>query len=141
RFRLLETIRAYAAERLPAADRADLRRRHAEHFLAIAGDSKLLDGPGQAEVLDRLAAERANFRAAFDWAAEEGGDPALGLKLAIALQLFWHVRGGLAEGRRAFERLLRRPGTPPLLRGRALSSLGTLLGEMRDPRAVAVLEE
>src|SRR5207237_48277 len=87
------------AERLDGAARAALRRRHAEHFLLVAEREKpALDGPGQAEVLDRLAAEHASFRAALDWAAEEGGDPALGIRLAIALQLFWHP---LASARRS----------------------------------------
>ena len=68
RFTMLETIREYAAERLEESDGAEeLRRRHAEHFLALAEEAEpnLRGSPGGW--LDRLEHEHDNLRAALDW--------------------------------------------------------------------------
>src|SRR5919202_670094 len=68
RFWMLETIRDYAAERLEASGEADeLRRRHAQHFLALAEKAEPnLRGYSRAW-LDRLEREHDNLRAALDW--------------------------------------------------------------------------
>src|SRR5204863_5659832 len=70
RFRMLETIREYAAERLEQSGEAEvLRRRHAQHYLTLteAGHPELL-GPQQVAWLHRLAQEHDNLRAAMGWA-------------------------------------------------------------------------
>jgi predicted ATPase len=69
RFGMLETIREYALERLPAIDPADMtRRRHAEYYLALIECAKpALLGPSQAVWLDRLDQERDNLRAALQY--------------------------------------------------------------------------
>jgi predicted ATPase len=69
RCRMLETVRVFVAERLAArADAAEVRRRHAGYYRALAGEAEPhLRGAGQAEWLDRLQAEAGNLAAAVDW--------------------------------------------------------------------------
>jgi predicted ATPase/DNA-binding SARP family transcriptional activator len=105
RYRLLETLRAFAAERLAREGDAD-RRHHAHltHFAALAGRAEPeLEGPRAEQWLDRLEADHDNLRAALTWAAESGR-MVDGLAAAVALRTFWDVRGHLAEGRRWLER-------------------------------------
>ena len=111
RYRMLETIREYAAERLAeTADAGALRSRHAEHYLAIA--SKLADdvfGERQRDVLDQYEREHDNLRAAIGFAvADNRGE--LALRLLAATWRFWQIRGHLAEARERAERVLALPG-------------------------------
>ncbi len=90
RLTLLETVREFAAERL--ADGEAVRRRHAEHYLALAQHARgFARGPHEKEWIDRLNVELDNFRAAFDLALGVR-DAALGLTLAEALEPLW-IRG------------------------------------------------
>ncbi|MBV9280105.1 MAG: tetratricopeptide repeat protein [Chloroflexi bacterium] len=107
RFAMLETIREYALEWLATGGEAEaLRRGHAAYFLALAEEAEPhLLGPAQVAWLARLEADLDNLRAAMRWALD-GGDRAIGLRLAAALWRFWYARGHLSEGRRWLERLL-----------------------------------
>jgi tetratricopeptide (TPR) repeat protein len=69
RCRMLETVRVFVAERLAArADAAEVRRRHAGYYRALAEQAEShLRGVGQAEWLDRLQAEAGNLAAAVAW--------------------------------------------------------------------------
>ncbi|MFE7598647.1 ATP-binding protein [Streptomyces sp. NPDC057494] len=87
RYRMLETIRAYAAERLPDGDPATAAHRAYYRELAEAADPELR-GPAQLEWLARLDAEDANLRAALRRAAPEDG-----LRLVAALSPYWWLRG------------------------------------------------
>jgi predicted ATPase len=73
RFGMLETIRAFAVERLTASGEADaLRRRHAAYFLAFAeAAQKKFHGADDGEELNRLEVEHANLRAALRFFADE----------------------------------------------------------------------
>jgi predicted ATPase len=121
RFSMLETIREYAAERLKSSGDADeLRRRHADHFLALAeeADRRLWQGsPG--EWLDRLDAELDNARAALD-RLEMSGEAQLAMRFAGALWRFWNMRGHLVEGRRRLVRALAADERPTAARAGAL---------------------
>jgi len=120
RFWMLETIREYAGEQLEASGEAhELRRRHADHFSALAEQAypDLLGSPG--EWLDRLEREHDNLRAALDW-LEGSGEIQAALWLAGTLYRFWHMRGHFAEGARRLERLLEKDPKPTAARGRAL---------------------
>jgi predicted ATPase/DNA-binding SARP family transcriptional activator len=151
RFRLLETLREYAAEQLPPEERAALTERHAAYYCALAEQAEReLQGAGQVQWLERLEQEHDNLRAALDWAMEQSsialrGDnperPAdnealiTGLRLAGALWEFWAPRGYVAEGRARLAKLL------------ALSALdrSQAAGEVRpqapgDPSAGASLQ-
>lgn len=107
RYRLLESVTAYARERLTEADElADVRRRHAEHFVALAGRADArLRGPDQRRWLDRMDADADNLRAAFETAIELG-DAELALRAVTALTWYWFLRGRLREARRASRRAL-----------------------------------
>ncbi|HEU5102864.1 MAG TPA: LuxR C-terminal-related transcriptional regulator, partial [Roseiflexaceae bacterium] len=111
RYRLLETIRNYALEKLDTAgEAARLRDRHVDLFLARAEETapKLFDAYQQLW-LNWLESEHDNLRAALAWALE-GGRIEAGLRIANALVRFWEIRGYVREGRAWFERLLGQAG-------------------------------
>jgi predicted ATPase/DNA-binding SARP family transcriptional activator len=139
RFKMLETIREYALERLAAEQEADhVRRRHAEHFLKLAESDPV---PEQAAWLARMDAERDNFREALAWSLDTR-EASLGLRLAAALWEFWWVRGHLAEGRGwLHEALTRGRSAAPELRARALHAAGSLATRQGDYEAAAALFE
>jgi tetratricopeptide (TPR) repeat protein len=101
RFGLLESIRAYAVERLEAAGELEpLRRRHAAHCLELVETAEPeLTRANQAIWLQRLDEEVDNIRAALAWATS-AGEAALALRMAGMLVRFWSTRGLMAEGRR-----------------------------------------
>jgi predicted ATPase/DNA-binding SARP family transcriptional activator len=130
RFRMLATVREYAAERLDDDDRAVVRRRHALYFLKTAEQAReTIAGSGEreAELLASIEQDHDNYRAALRW-AQEVGDSGTMLRLVTALRLFWMVRGYLAEGRSWFEAALTAPGaSDDTNRAHALSAAGTLV--------------
>lgn len=101
RFRMLETIREFALERLAAADEVDdTRNRHLARFVELAETTEPeLTRAGQSIWLERLSEENDNIRAALAWSVESG-QIELGLRLAGSLVRFWSVRGLMSEGRR-----------------------------------------
>lgn len=102
RYRMLETIRDYARERLEQADGlAEAATRHCEHYFALAKSAREgMQGPEQADWIRRLEAEIDNLRAAIALALEGGTDPFIAVKMAVALQQFWILRGYATEGRK-----------------------------------------
>jgi non-specific serine/threonine protein kinase len=106
-YRLLETIREYALEKLEeAGEAARLRDRHLDLYLARAEEAapKLQDSYQQLW-LSWLEGEHDNLRAALAWALESGRiEP--GLRIASGLVRFWEIRGHVQEGFSWFERLL-----------------------------------
>ena len=98
RYRMLETIRAYCAERLAEAGEEDqVRRALAVHFLHLAETADpLLRGAGQSGWLRRLATEQDNIHAALRWAIDRR-DAALALRFGQALGWFWLLRGQRRE--------------------------------------------
>jgi non-specific serine/threonine protein kinase len=150
RYRMLETIRQYAAEKLAAArQEAVIRDRHLAYFLALAEEAEPeLLGPAQRAWLVRLGKEHSNLRAALRWSAE-GGDTQGGLRVAVALAQYWIWRGEQSEGHGWFETLLSRsaggsgrdtedaqPTGARLLRAKALCRAG-LFTEWRGDYAQA----
>ncbi len=119
RYRMLETIREYAFQKLLDAEGIDLRRaRHLEFFRQLAERSEPeLRGADQKLWLDRLEVEHDNLRAALGWALREDApqaDAEAGLRLAVALAEFWQRRNYWKEGREWIERALNvTEGTPP----------------------------
>ncbi|SFI90017.1 BTAD domain-containing putative transcriptional regulator [Amycolatopsis sacchari] len=113
RFRLLETIRAYGAERLAeAGERERFSRAHAEHFRSLARTADPhLRRAEQLTWLARLTAEHANLHAALRWAVD--ADVRLALELIGALSCYWWLRGVLSEVAPQAARLLDRLDTVP----------------------------
>jgi len=111
RFRLLETIRSFAAARLAEdGDELDVRSRHAEAYLAFAIEAKQHEaGWERGSWFDRLELDVANLRAAVLWAIASG-DAGLAQRLVYALWRFWQCDGHLAEGKTLTEWALDMPG-------------------------------
>jgi predicted ATPase/DNA-binding SARP family transcriptional activator len=126
RYRLLDTIREYAEERLSDEDRQAVCLRHARFYcdLAERADARLR-GSGQARWLDELDREHDNLRAAMAWSLR-AGERRLALRLAAALAQFWEVRRHFDEGRRWLKETLRDYPELDILRARALYGLATL---------------
>jgi Predicted ATPase len=131
RYRLLDTVRAYAADRLAqTGGSVAAAARHAAYFLALAEKAAPeLRGPNQALWLERLATESSNLRAAHAHAALE---PREALRLAAALHWFWHIRGRFREGLDVLSRSLAActDPTPTAARGTALHGAGLLASEL-----------
>lgn len=101
-YRLLETVRQYAWERLIENGEADeIRRRHLTWYLGLAerGAPKLR-GHEQQVWLGRFEAEHDNLRAALQWSQTDPSHSEEGLRLATALFWFWFFHGHWSEGRR-----------------------------------------
>jgi predicted ATPase/class 3 adenylate cyclase/DNA-binding CsgD family transcriptional regulator len=106
RYRLLETVRQYALEKLGESGEADsVRARHRDHYTALAA---LLDAPAGGDYEQRIEQanlEIDNLRAAFAW-SRENSDVELALALASSLQPLWQARGRLREGLTWFDTVL-----------------------------------
>jgi predicted ATPase/class 3 adenylate cyclase len=137
RFRMLETIREFALERLEEdRELEEVRRRHIDFFLALA-EREASDTQAS---LERLDSERDNLRAALQF-ARELGEPRLELRLASALSTFWEYRSDLREGLEHIRAALDRdPDAPAQIRAPALSR-GTMMaikqGDLESARRLA----
>jgi predicted ATPase/DNA-binding SARP family transcriptional activator len=144
RYRLLETIRQYALERLTAsAELEATRARHCAWCLALAEEAEAeLHGPDQALWLERLDAEMANFRAALEEVpGRRDGDS---LQLAAALWPFWYMRGHVREGLMWLQRALAvdvGTGSASLARARALHGAAVLCHERCEYETARRYEE
>lgn len=101
RYRLLETIRQYARDKLLASGESEqLRDRHLDYFLRFAeAIEPKLRGAEQLVWLGRVETEHDNLRTALAWALESRKSGSA-LRLAGALSYFWELRGYLAEGQK-----------------------------------------
>jgi len=146
RFRMLETVRAFARERLAAAGEVDdADRRHAAFWSGLAEAAEPeLRGPGQLAWLDRFEREWPSLGAALAW-CERVGHAELGVRLAAALGWFWYLRGGDRwEGRRWSERFAALAASVPgaaAARARALSAAGFFAQYQLDLPAALSLQE
>ncbi len=111
RYRMLETIRDYALEKLAqSGDDAATAGRHCEYFFALAKQARDgLKGPDQALWIERLESDLDNLRSATALALAGGADPFIAVKMAVALQGFWILRGYASEGRAVVQAALALP--------------------------------
>jgi predicted ATPase/class 3 adenylate cyclase len=132
RYRLLDTIRYYAADQLARSGGTDAaRRRHAAAFLELAERER---------ELTVLARDHDNFRAALQWSLS--AEIEAGPRLARALGHFWLGQGLLQEGRDWLQRALARPRVDQQLRADLMRLLGAVLCDIGDvDQADAVLSE
>nr|WP_156686025.1 LuxR family transcriptional regulator [Mycobacterium sp. Marseille-P9652] len=98
RYRLLETIRQYAQEKLgESPESVAVRDRHRDHYTALAAALDAPENSGMERLLDRVEFELDNLRGAFGW-SRECADTSSALQLAAYLWPYWLTRGRLKEG-------------------------------------------
>jgi len=135
RYRLLETVRQYARERLLESGGAEaIRDRHRDYFVALAeeADSRLLGGE-QGAALRQFEEEHGNLRLALEWSDAEA--PAReDLRLCGAMHRFWFTRGYVAEGREWCGRILAKgaPAVSTLEYARVVNAAGSLAWHQTD---------
>jgi predicted ATPase/class 3 adenylate cyclase/DNA-binding CsgD family transcriptional regulator len=131
RYRLLETVRQYALEKLGESGEADaVRSRHRDHFTAMAAVLDAPAGSNYEQCIEQANIEIDNLRAAFGW-SRENSDIELALALASSLQPLWLARGRIQEGGAWFDATsadldAQHPGVAPAVRARALADRALL---------------
>ncbi len=133
RYRLLETIREYALDKLRASgEYARMAGKHFSFFLQVAEQgTRHLVGSEQKEWMARLEPEHDNMRSALAYAVE--ADPNGALNLATALGRFWQILGFFGEGRQALSRALKAAvDVPKETRAEALMWLGLFAARQGD---------
>lgn len=108
RYRMLETIREYAAERAAAASESEsLADRHCGYFLALTRQAIYSWATGdQVRWFRRLSTEYDNLRQALERSRETPDRASVGADIAARLWLWWQVAGRIGEGRRWITALL-----------------------------------
>ncbi len=144
RYRMLETVRQYAEERLnEAGEGDDARTRHLEHFLALGRlAAPQLHGAEQGEWFQRLRAEQENLLAAHAWCAHAPAGGALALRLTASLWRFWRVTAQTETGHRLAQAALELAADDPDSRERgetlwAMSIFALHLGRYQEGTAPA----
>jgi predicted ATPase/class 3 adenylate cyclase len=140
RYRLLETLREYGAERLVEADEEDdARERHFAYLVGVAERAYAQRIEHEAEMLVSLEADHDDFRVALEWARSRPRDL---LRLASALGWFWHLRSHYREGRTWLEQALAlNSAERSRERARALWALSMILNWQGDVAAARPLAE
>lgn len=134
RFRMLETLREYASERLTPEEHVEAADRHLGYYLVLAElAQERMTNNEQLPWLERLDHEHENLRIALAWSVDTN-QIEHGLRLVTALLRFWTARGHLHEVRRQMGELLKLPDNTnhPLVRANALHAAGWLAAEQRD---------
>ena len=136
RYRMLETIGEYAREKLEhAGTTAAVAACHCQHFFAFAKSTNNgLRGPEQAMWVRRMETEFDNLRAALALALAGGVDVFIAVKIAVAMQGFWTLRGYLSEGRAAVRAALALPAVQasPMAQAHALYVGAALAASQSD---------
>jgi predicted ATPase/DNA-binding SARP family transcriptional activator len=143
RYRLSETTREYAAQRLhrDGVEAADAARRHGEVYADLLATPPPTDGPAHAEWLARIGAEHDNICLALERALS-GEQTELALALATPMWWYWWVTGRMLEGRTWLGRVLKSTaGEVNARRGRALRAAAALARNSGDLAAARQLGE
>ncbi len=145
RFRMLETIRDYAQDRLAeTGEGADAHARHLDWFSGLVDRARpgFFEGPVQHEWVGRLAADHDNLRAALRWAEDDPDGATAELNLASGMWRFWEIQGFLEEGSAWLERALKRVGGEASpRRASALTGAGVLAAQRGDLAAATAFHE
>lgn len=140
RYRLLDTLRAYALDMLEQLDADATRARHAACFVELAELAEHgIRGFDQIAWLAKLRLDLPNHRAVLEWLVSTG-DSDGAARLAGALGWFWTLDGMLADACQQLERVLEFPDLPDRRRSKVLWSLALIVastGELERSRALA----
>jgi tetratricopeptide (TPR) repeat protein len=112
RYRLLETIRQYAKEKLEVSGEENaVRERHLDFYLAFSEAAEShQNGPDQAAWRGRLDLEQENLLSAHAFCSRSAEAGAKGLRLANAIKMYWFRSGLLPMGKRLMTEALLHPG-------------------------------
>jgi predicted ATPase len=147
RYRLLETIRQFSAERLVERDEqeaAAVSTAHCSYFLSLARKAEpYLTGPEQGRWLARLGTEQANLRRAIEHAVAEPEGTARALGFVVALSRYWWVRSRREEATDLLAEVLERPEAlaDPQLLCPALIITGAFVDSVGPERALRSSEQ
>jgi predicted ATPase/class 3 adenylate cyclase/DNA-binding CsgD family transcriptional regulator len=146
RYRLLETVRQYALEKLGESGEGDaVRARHRDYYTAMATQLDAPAATGHQRRVNEIEAEIDNLRAAFAW-SQENSDVELALQIASSLQPLWLTRGRLREGLSWIDAALADLGTverevAPAVRARALADAALFFGWVGVPERINQADE
>jgi predicted ATPase/class 3 adenylate cyclase len=146
RYRMLETIRDYGREKLvESGELAETAARHCEHYFVFAKAAREgVKGPEQGVWVSRMETDLDNVRAATALSLAGGVDAFISVKIAVAMQSFWILRGYSTEGRSVVRAALELPAiqASDLARAHALYVGACLASVQSDPsEARRMLEE
>jgi predicted ATPase/DNA-binding SARP family transcriptional activator len=142
RYRLLDTLRAYALGVLAELDADDTRARHATYYTQLAERGEIaIRGPEQLEWLDRFRSDINNLRAALEWSLLTG-DVGQAARQAGALAWFWTLNGMLTEAIDHLERLVGAQDISAAIRAKCVwgyALLAASLGRLETARDAGYL--
>ena len=128
RYRLLETVRQFAAEKLDeAGESARLRESHARYYMTLveAAEPQLFGGASDAATMARIDEEIANIRSVLDWSVDDPSRAELEMRIIYAIHWYWFARGHFHEAtRRIAEAIARAESVSPAVRARLLVAAG-----------------
>ena len=141
-YRMLETVRAYAALELAAVGERDEAMQGVVRYCGAEASSAAegMVGPAQGEWLDRVRDDLETYRLALAWLIERNR-AAEACGIAWSLFFFWGIRGHAAEGMRWYDQILALPSLPVDVECRALLGTGAMrytIGEPADARTVVM---
>jgi predicted ATPase/class 3 adenylate cyclase/DNA-binding NarL/FixJ family response regulator len=146
RYRLMETVRQYALEKLSESGEADaVRDRHRDHYTAMAALLDEATNSGHQLQIEQTETEIDNLRAAFAWSREHA-DIEDALRLVSSLQPLWLSRGRILEGLTWFFAVVTEHGEPPpdvtpALRARAIADKAMLTSVIAAPDSLELVEQ
>jgi predicted ATPase/DNA-binding CsgD family transcriptional regulator len=136
RYLMLETLRQYGRERLiESAEMEAVKEAHLRYFLAFAEEASPMLEHRSLVAIEQVEREVANLRLALAWASSS--DVNRCLRLAVALEQYWLMRGRYIEAREAMTLGLVADGGDPALRSRALAEMARSCGNMGDAEGLA----
>ncbi|HSL34367.1 MAG TPA: hypothetical protein VK871_12000, partial [Candidatus Limnocylindrales bacterium] len=139
RFRMLDTIREFALERLTeSGEQAEIERRHADVFLRLVeAEAPRLAGGDQRRALGRIERDHDNIRAVLE-RATAAPDPAVAIRIGFAMWRYWQKRGHLAEAGRRLQQIASQDWSreDPALRARLMEAVGGVSWWRADPETM-----
>jgi len=142
RYRMLETIRQYANEKLvESKEIKQIQNSHLNFFMKLAEEAEpKLNGGEQALWLERFEIEQGNFSTALRWGLENRAEA--GFRLVSALWLFWFMHAHFIEGRQWYDEALSVcKDISPMLRIRLLTAAASNAMGRNDFKETAILSE
>ncbi|MGB6986176.1 MAG: helix-turn-helix domain-containing protein [Candidatus Aquilonibacter sp.] len=141
RYRLLESIRLYAAERSRSDEEACLRRLHAEYYTGLAerAEERFATVSSTMRWAAELEPDIENIRGAMDWSLKDRNDIELGVRLLAGMGNFWLTRGLTAEGaQRAEDGVAVATLLPTALQAALWLTLSRMRGDLFSPSQAEV---